>query len=114
MSETDATLREFDVRIAALPAGTTISALEPDACRPGSVRLTAGGRAVATVDERDIERLRLTPGRPWTDRLAADVRCALMRERARSRATRMLGRRALTRAELVDRLRQGAAAGTQR
>lgn len=87
-----------------IPSGATISEISPLPSDPNVRRVRIGRRVVARLRVADIERLELAPGMEWTDELAARVWEAIELDKARKDAFTMLGRKALSRAELTERL----------
>ncbi|MHC5113537.1 MAG: regulatory protein RecX [Planctomycetota bacterium] len=81
----------------------TITALEPGE-RPYVVTVRVGDRRVASVHATDVIVLGLSVGMPWTDRLEEAVLHACQRLHTRSHAQKLLAHRALSRAELAERL----------
>jgi regulatory protein len=84
----------------------TITRLTPIRRDPSRLTVRAGGRAVATLGREQIEAMGLTVGMAWTEALAARVASAAEHDKARRYAARALGRRALSRGELIDRMRR--------
>jgi regulatory protein len=89
---------------ARLRDGAAIEALEVGPADPNLRRVVAGGRHVATLWARDAERLGLAVGGPWSSALASRVRELVEASAARDAALRLLGGRAMSRGELLERL----------
>ena len=89
-----------------LAPGATITALVPLPSDPSVRSVRVDGRAVARLGETVIETLGLRPGDAWTPERAAAVHRAVATQRAERAALAMLGRRALTAREVVERLRR--------
>jgi regulatory protein len=87
-----------------VPADATVTAIEPQPSDPNYRRIRVNGRIAARLRIGDVEALRLNVGTRWTKALAARVTEAVAAAKARRAAMTMLGRRALSRGELVERL----------
>jgi regulatory protein len=87
-----------------IPEGATITELRPLPSDPNVRSIRVGRRAVARLRIADVESLGLEVGQPWTEELAAAVQRALAVNKARKVALRLIGRRAYSSGELVDRL----------
>jgi len=68
------------------------------------VRVGPGKKTVATLRAADVEALELAIGQPWTAKLAQAVQVELAANKARKAAMNMLGRRAFSKAEVIERL----------
>jgi regulatory protein len=88
----------------ALPPGAAVTSLRPTARDPTKVSITVNRKHIATIDQRQVDRLGLAVGVPWTESLARQVEQACLADRLRAYAVRTLARRPLSRAELVRRL----------
>lgn len=84
----------------------TITRITPTKRDPLRLTLRAGGRVVATLPRDQVEALGLAVGLAWTDELARRIGPAVDCDKAWRYAVRALGRRALSRGELIDRLRR--------
>jgi regulatory protein len=87
-----------------IPTGATISDLKPLPSDPNMRRIRVNGRPVATLRAADIEALKLEPGSRWSASLAAKVANALEIDKARKAAMKLLGHRAFSSGELIDKL----------
>lgn len=85
-------------------AHATISQIRPLANDPNLRRIVVGRKVVATLRSTDIESLKIQVGAIWTADLAAAAQTEMKANKARRAAMSMLGRRAYSRAEVVDRL----------
>lgn len=81
-----------------------ITALTPASRPRGFVRVRSGSRTLALLHPREAEALDLKPGRAADERMQAELGRAQARSAVRRDAERLLARRALTEAELVERL----------
>lgn len=81
-----------------------ITAIEPMRADPNLRRIRAGKKTLAKLRSSDIERLKIKPGMNWTATLQQQVQEAASRLKAYNDATRLLGKRALTRASLKSKL----------
>lgn len=84
--------------------GAVITEIAPLPRDPNLRRIRVGRRTMATIVDADVQRLRLRTGMRWTASLAAKVGEAAEAQRARKAALNLLGRRALSSAELGERL----------
>lgn len=84
--------------------GRAVSAIEPLAADPNVRRVKVGSRTVAMLRASDVEVLKLRTGTRWTRELADRSERLQSMVKARAAALKILGRRARSRAELVDRL----------
>lgn len=89
-----------------VPVGATISDISPLPSDPNVQRIKVGGRIVARLSGRDVEQLNLEPGQEWTDELAERVAHQVARAKARKTALNALGRRSLSRGQLIERLQR--------
>ncbi|UCD75038.1 MAG: regulatory protein RecX [Phycisphaerales bacterium] len=87
-----------------IPAGATISDIEPLASDPNIRRIKVDGKVAARLRAGDVAALDLAVGQAWTDTLARAVKSALATNKARKAALSILGRRGYARAELLERL----------
>jgi SOS response regulatory protein OraA/RecX len=89
-----------------IPADATIAEIAPLPSDPNVRRVRVGTRVVARLRAAEIERLELTVGMVWTEQVAERVREAIAMERARKAAFSAIGRKALSRGELIERLQR--------
>src|SRR5215210_5629465 len=82
----------------------TVTTIVPVQRDPNLRRIKIGRTTAATLRASDIESLRIVVGTRWTARLAADVAQAVKINTVRKAALNLLGRRAFSRLELIDRL----------
>lgn len=82
----------------------TITEIRPLPTDPNLRRVRVGTKTVATLRASDVEALRLRVGMPWTATLEESVRRTIASLKASRDAMRLLGRRQLSRAELIERL----------
>lgn len=87
-----------------IPGGGVVSEITPLANDPNLRRVRVGRKIVATLRAADIESLKLKVGTEWTASLAARIEHAQAVNKARKDAMRLLGRRAFSSAEIVERL----------
>ena len=87
-----------------IPAGETIREISPLPSDPNLRRIRVGRRVVARLRAAEVDRLGLAVGMTWSDALAEQVRLAVERGKARKRAFTALGRKPLSRSELIERL----------
>lgn len=80
---------------------TEIVALKSD---PNQRRIRIGRRTVATLRASDVDELKLEVGAKWTRKLQALVDRSMAADRVRKAAMTMLGRRSMSRSDLVSRL----------
>lgn len=83
-----------------------ITAISPTKRRGGGFVVQVDDRTVATLSERSVAELRLVVDRAWDAELAEQVARAQKFDRAYEAALSRLNRRALSRRQLGDRLRQ--------
>lgn len=83
------------------PVVTQIKPLSKD---PNLRRVYVDKRAVALLRASDVEMLQLCEGMEWNSRIAMAVQNEHEALKTRQVAMRMLGRRAFSRGELIDRL----------
>ena len=83
-----------------------ITAITPAKRKAGRFVVKVDGRAVATLRERSVADLSLAVGQLWDERLAADVARAVAFDKAYDAAATRLNRRAMSRRQLHDKLRQ--------
>ena len=74
--------------------------------KPGRYVVKVDGRAVATLRERSVADLGLAVDQLWDERLATDVARAAAFDKAYGDAATRLNRRAMSRRQLHDKLRQ--------
>jgi regulatory protein len=84
-----------------IPTITEIASLSSD---PNMKRVRVNGKSVAVLRNADVESLGLKVGTPWTMGLDREVRAALSANKTRRAAMQLLGRRAYSRGELIERL----------
>jgi len=85
------------------PTGT-ITAIRPLPADPSQRSILVDGRVAAHIRDTDVQSIGLDVGMPWTETVSNAVTHALALQDARTQAMRLLGRRALSTAELRDRL----------
>ena len=83
---------------------SVVTELRPLASDPNMRQVRVGRRCVATLRAADVESLGIVPGTAWTEQLCQRVQEAAALNRARRQAMTLLGRRQLSRGELIDRL----------
>jgi SOS response regulatory protein OraA/RecX len=83
-----------------------ISSIEVDARDPNLRSIKVNGRTVARLSASDVQQLRLRAGMDWSASLQAMVAATVQAAKARALALAMLARRALSSAEVVDRLQR--------
>lgn len=81
-----------------------VSEIRPLPSDPNMRRVRVGNKTVATLRACDIERLNLDVGTAWTQRLKQAVERTVAMNKARRDAMNMLGRRQLSRQEIIDKL----------
>lgn len=86
-------------------APRSITEIRPLPSDPNLRSVRVDGRAVARLRASIVEELDLVVGQRWTAALAARVESKQREEKARKAALTMLGRRALSSGELLERLR---------
>jgi regulatory protein len=86
------------------PTESVISEIRPLPSDPNLRRVRVGRKTIATLRVADIESLGLAVEMPWTASLAKKVQHALAADRARRDALKILGRRACSRNEIIERL----------
>ncbi len=84
-----------------LPCVTEIAPLPGN---PNVQRIKVDGRVAARLSASDVESLGIEVGQQWTAEVAARVDDALECAKARRTAMTLLGRRALSRGKLIERL----------
>jgi len=89
-----------------MPDPPTITRITGTQRDPLRVTVRAGGKVVATLPRETANELGLAVGIKWTAALAARVADATDYDKALRYALRALGRRALSRGELADRIRR--------
>lgn len=99
-----------------IPDGAVISEITPLTSYPNMRRVRigpphsphspSGKKTVATLRAADIDAIGLAIGNPWTPKLAQAVRVELAAGKARKAAMNLLGRRAYSKGELIDRLQR--------
>jgi regulatory protein len=94
----------MSVPIDQLPEKGTITGLSPATDSPLHRDVLVDGRLVARLPAEEVQRLGLDVGAAWTAPMASAVRASLARAAARHDALKILGRVALTRSQLVQRL----------
>lgn len=82
----------------------TISAIDPMPSDPNVLRVRVEGRIEARLSRPDVEALKLAVGQKWTSTRAEAVHRAVETAKARKSAFATLGRRALSRRALIERL----------
>lgn len=82
----------------------SITALDPLPSDPNVIRVRVDGKIVARLPRTDVDALELAIGQRWTATLADRVDRAIRVNKARKAALGILGRRAMSRRELTDRL----------
>jgi regulatory protein len=82
-----------------------ITEIRPLPSDPNMRRIRVGRNTVATLRAADIEALGIAVDANWTPKLAREVQHVLACHAARKDAFRILGRRAHSRAEIIQRLR---------
>ena len=87
-----------------IPPGAVISGIERLPSDPNVCRVRVDGRVIARLRAIDVEALDLSAGQAWTDALARTLEATLAMNKARRTAFNVLGRRAYSRGELVERL----------
>lgn len=87
-----------------LPAQATITEIVPLPSDPNMRRVRIGRKTIATLRANDLEQLNLKVGQRWTDALAKAVEKAVAANKARKAALTMLGRRAASHGEVIERL----------
>ena len=85
---------------------TTVTRLQPTKRDPARVMIRVGAKVAATLPRSAVDELGIAAGTPWTPALAAAVAEAVDADKARRYALNALGRRALSRGELVERIRR--------
>ncbi len=83
-----------------------ITAMQPSEKRPDQLRVQVDGKWVANVSLRAAEGLQLAVGGVWDDALAAAVAEEGGFDKAMKQAMNRLGRRAMSRRQLDDKLRR--------
>jgi len=86
-----------------IPVITEIQPLDSD---PNMRRIKVGRQTMATLRAADVEALALKIGQPWTEPLAKSVLAEVAANKARSDAMHLLGRRAYSRGEIVQKLQK--------
>ncbi len=81
-----------------------ITAIKPTRNDPARHTIRAGGKVVATLNDASVKALGLAVGMDWTEELAERVGEAAAKDKAMRDAMRMIGRRALSRGMLAERL----------
>jgi len=81
-----------------------ITSIKPTKNDPSRFTIRAGGKVVATLNEKSVQALGLAVDTEWTDELAERVAETASRDKAKRDAMRMLNRRALSRGMLAERL----------
>jgi regulatory protein len=81
-----------------------ITAIDPLPSNPNLLRIRVDGAIIARLPRSDAESLELEVGQRWTASLARKVEHALALGKARKAALTILGRRAVSQGELVERL----------
>lgn len=95
-----------------IPEGSLVTAIAEVVSDPNLRSIRVGRRVVARLPREVVEGLGVREGDAWGEQLAGRVAEAMQLERARMVASRSLGRRPLSRREVVTRLmRQGFDAG---
>jgi len=87
-----------------IPAGATVSRIKPTKNDATRWTLRVGGKIVATLDRREIDRLGLCEGQAWTEELAGAVEEAGALDAALRFAKSSLARRPMSRRRLLERL----------
>lgn len=87
-----------------IPSGSTISGIATTTADPDRLSIRIGRRTVARLSREAAQSIGLEVGLEWTHALEARVEEAAATERAVAYAVRLLGRRPLSRRELVQRL----------
>lgn len=90
--------------LGATPETGRIDAIEPHPRNPNYLRVIVDGRAIVQIPANDVEPLELQAGRRWTTRAREAVERLLALARIRRAALLILGRRAVSIADLRDRL----------
>jgi regulatory protein len=97
-------LERYDETTRGLPAPASVTALTACSAAPDRVRVEVGGVAVAELERPELDHLNLATGQSWTPELRSAVRGCLARRLARAAAMQALGRRSMSRHQLVQRL----------
>jgi regulatory protein len=87
-------------------AAASITALRPLGSDATRVSIRVGRRTVAVLHSQQVQDLNLRVGAAWTAELRGAVEAASAAEAARLDAVKLLRRRALSAAELAERLRR--------
>ena len=82
----------------------SISEIRPLGSDPNLRRVRVGNKTVATLRAIDIDALQLSVGDSWTQRLQQAVARTTAINRSRRDAMKLLGRRPLSRREVIDKL----------
>ncbi len=85
-------------------ATAAISAIVPLQSDPNMRRILVGRRTMATLRASDIESLQLKVGQAWTEACAKAVLDEVAANKARQDAMKLLGRRAHSHGEIVQKL----------
>lgn len=85
-------------------AGAVITEIAPLPSDPNMRRVKVGRRVIARLPSGAVEQLELRIGQRWTDALAKHIAEAVAITKARRDAMTLLGRRAFSRGEVVERL----------
>jgi len=89
-----------------MPIGEVITAIRPLPSDPSLRSVRIGRRVIARLRTDDVESIGLRAGEILTDELAGAIEGVLTITKARKDALRLLGRRAYSCGQLVDRLRR--------
>jgi regulatory protein len=85
-------------------SAAVVTQIKPLSKDPNFRRVYVNKRAVALLRASDVEKLHLREGMTWNAHVAAAVQSEHEALKARQAAMRMLGRRAYSRGELMERL----------
>jgi len=88
------------------PAGGVITSITRSPAAPDVFLIKIGKRAAGRIHESTAASLRIAEDAPWTDRLREAIASAMLEESAREWAIHAVARRAMSRAMLINKLRQ--------